>query len=337
MLTYKENDMDLSGENYVPSAIMDKLINQGQIAEGVIEKYMATIDWCKFINSLAYGETEAARDFIDMILHSDGENPENIRDLYLDYCHFHKHLPDAKCFEIDKDVFYFAVENFDRNVPMEPETPVPVDYRPCSDVMYISVEGIEGLNQSWLVVRNKQDENLIHFGVCPSKYRQAHEEGIMFPAVSTGSWNLATNKITKSRYVQSDNFDNVIEAVFGIIQIINNPRFLIDKPAGTRQQRKQMHRGMGKAVDVWHKITWNIGDPTVAKKPYDETFHKMPLHYTRGHWRRAKETDPKSVQRSKAINPEHRKMWWTWIEGFWSGHPAFGIKKSYHAPKIKVQ
>ena len=27
-------------------------------------------------------------------------------------------------------------------------------------------------------------------------------------------------------------------------------------------------------------------------------------------------------------------LWYQWIEGFWSGHPAFGIKKAYHAPKM---
>ena len=28
--------------------------------------------------------------------------------------------------------------------------------------------------------------------------------------------------------------------------------------------------------------------------------------------------------------------WWQWIEGYWAGHPAYGIKKGYHAPTLKV-
>ena len=29
-------------------------------------------------------------------------------------------------------------------------------------------------------------------------------------------------------------------------------------------------RGMGKAVDAWHRVSWNIDKPSAAKEPYDQ-------------------------------------------------------------------
>jgi len=110
------------------------------------------------------------------------------------------------------------------------------------------------------------------------------------------------------------------------LHLINKPRFVKSQPMGTRQQRRGLHRGMGFAVDAWHKISWNIDKPVAAKVPHDETFHKKPLHFRRGHWRKALSDHPKSIQRQDG-------KWYTWIEGFWAGHPAFGTKKAYYQPK----
>lgn len=317
-----------SGRDYVATKLMDDVIEKRNKPEGIIQKYMTTIEWSKFIGS--FSQTE---DFMKLIAeHPDGENV--VRYLYNDFLYFSQFLLNAQCYEVTEDIFDFANDNFDENIIHETETPVPLDYNPCSDVMYISVEGLEGLDQSWIVVKDPKDKNLVRFGVCPSSMNRNTGS---FPLIGVGSWNLKQNKFTKSQIGEDKNYSNVVRAIFGIIQVINNPRFVVQQPAGKRHERRQAHRGMGKAVDAWHKISWDINKPVVAKKPYDETFHKMPLHYTRGHWRRAKNTDPKSVLRPNALNPEHRKIWWTWIEGFWSGHPAFGIKKSYHAPKMKAQ
>jgi hypothetical protein len=316
-----------SGRDYVATKLMDDIIEKRHKPEGIIQKYMTTIEWCKFTGSLSQTE-----DFMKTIAENpDGENI--VRYLYNDFLFFSQFLPNAQCYEVTEDIFDFANDNFDENVPRETETPVPLDYNPCSDVMYISVEGVEDLDQSWIVVKDPQDKNLVRFGVCPSSMNRKTGS---FPIISVGSWHLKQNKFTRSQVGEDTNYSNIIRAIFGIIQVINNPRFVLQQPAGKRQERRQAHRGMGKAVDAWHKISWDINKPVVAKMSRDETFHKMPLHYTRGHWRRAKDTDPKSVLRPNALNPEHRKIWWTWIEGFWSGHPAFGIKKSYHAPKMKA-
>lgn len=112
-----------------------------------------------------------------------------------------------------------------------------------------------------------------------------------------------------------------------LFSLINQPRFVVRGKAGTRQLKRRMHRGYGISTDAWHKIQWNITEPVKAKDDSDRGGWRMPLHYTRGHWRKAQDHWDDVVIR-KDGQP------YKWIEGFWSGHPAYGVKKSYHAPKL---
>jgi hypothetical protein len=112
-----------------------------------------------------------------------------------------------------------------------------------------------------------------------------------------------------------------------IFNLINQPRFVVQSKAGSRQQRKAMKRAHNISVDAWHKIEWNIKEPVKSKEDIDKGGWRMPLHYTRGHWRTAQDHWDDVVIR-KDGKP------YKWIEGFWSGHPAYGVKKSYHAPKL---
>jgi hypothetical protein len=115
--------------------------------------------------------------------------------------------------------------------------------------------------------------------------------------------------------------------VASMCSILNQPSFTKREPAGSRQERRAAQRSGTYAADAWHKVTWNIGEAVKAKLTRDEPVRCMPLHYTRGHWRKGEEGWINTTQRKDGL-------WYQWIEGFWSGHPAFGIKKSYHAPKI---
>jgi len=123
-------------------------------------------------------------------------------------------------------------------------------------------------------------------------------------------------------------FASVIIKIAGSFELINNPRFIVSQTAGTRAQRKQMKREQSISLDAWHKITWNVDETTVVVDEKDRGGWRMPLHYTRGHPRKAE--------------PHHKNIMYKngkpykWIHGFWSGHPAFGIKKGYHAPKLKA-
>ncbi len=115
--------------------------------------------------------------------------------------------------------------------------------------------------------------------------------------------------------------------IAGAFELINNPRYTISSLAGTRSQRKQMKREQDIALEAWHKITWNVDDDSIEVNNGDRGGWHMPLHYTRGHFRKA-EPHWENVVWRKDGKP------YKWIEGFWSGHPAYGIKKGYHAPTI---
>lgn len=117
-------------------------------------------------------------------------------------------------------------------------------------------------------------------------------------------------------------------SVAAMCSLLNQPGFTKRDSVGSRQERRAATRSGGYATDAWHKVTWNIGEAVKAKLQSEDPVRCMPLHYTRGHWRKAQEG---------WINTSQRKdgHWYQWIEGFWSGHPAFGVKKSYHAPRMR--
>jgi len=115
--------------------------------------------------------------------------------------------------------------------------------------------------------------------------------------------------------------------VAAMCSVINQPGFLKKEPAGSRQERRAATRAGGYAPEAWQRITWNIGEHVKAKLSREDGARCMPLHYTRGHWRKAEEGWKNSERRKDGL-------WYQWIEGYWSGHPAFGIKRSFHAPRM---
>ena len=146
------------------------------------------------------------------------------------------------------------------------------------------------------------------------------DQGVFFESSKEDPNNWDEGKITS--------ISNIILELAGCFELINNPRFIVSEAAGTRSQRKQMKREQNIPLEAWHKISWNVDETTVVINEKDGGGWRMPLHYTRGHPRKAE--------------PHHMNIMYKdgkpykWIEGFWSGHPAFGIKKGYHAPTLKA-
>ena len=117
--------------------------------------------------------------------------------------------------------------------------------------------------------------------------------------------------------------------------ILTNQEIITESAAGMRQQRKAAAKRHKIKPDRWSKICWNVQEPARQSDKNSDQIIRQPLHFTRGHWRKALESHPKSVQRPSAINEQNRLLWWTWIDGYWSGHPAYGFKKSVYQPEIK--
>jgi|TARA_R110002126_G_scaffold164447_4_gene312334 hypothetical protein len=117
--------------------------------------------------------------------------------------------------------------------------------------------------------------------------------------------------------------------------ILTNQEITTKSAAGIRQQKKAAAKRHKINPDRWSKICWNVQEPTQQFDKNSDQIIRHPLHFTRGHWRKALESHPKSIQRPSAINEKNRLLWWTWIDGYWSGHPAYGFKKSVYQPEIK--
>jgi len=115
----------------------------------------------------------------------------------------------------------------------------------------------------------------------------------------------------------------------GMLQTINQPRFVVQgKRDVSLMKRQSFKKATGKFTpDSWNMVTWNV-DKAVKSKSCDEgSGGRQALHFRRGHWRKAEE----GWERSRWS--ESRGRWEQYIHGYEAGHPAFGVKKSYHLPR----
>lgn len=115
--------------------------------------------------------------------------------------------------------------------------------------------------------------------------------------------------------------------VAATLALINAPRITKRVVAGTRQSRRAAARKIGATSEQWHRVEWDLTKPKVERGERLGKGWHMPLHYTRGHWRRCEEGRGKAV-----LLPG--KGWHTWVDGYWSGHPSYGIKRAVYAPRI---
>ena len=119
----------------------------------------------------------------------------------------------------------------------------------------------------------------------------------------------------------------VLRTVCGLLQTINTPSFVKQsKKAISPLKRAKFKKATGKfSPDSWNMVSWNVGSD-VELKAYEEGGGiRQAVHFRRGHWRKAQEEHPKSVSKDG--------RWMTYVHGYSAGHPAFGVKKSYHLPK----
>lgn len=120
-----------------------------------------------------------------------------------------------------------------------------------------------------------------------------------------------------------------LRVVAALLQTINQPRFVAKS---TREvglfKRQAFKKATGRFTpDSWSLVSWNVDKPTQAK-PYEEGAGvRQALHFRRGHWRKS----DKEWERARWSGMRNR--WEKYIHGYEAGHPAFGVKKSYHLPR----
>ena len=282
-----------------------------------------------FTNGIVHAYEEYRN--VNYILHQSQNVDPHVRNMAREQMFL---LDRAHCFELSKDIFQFALKS---EMTCDLDMPISEECKPCADTMFVYYTN----TLAWMTLRDYENDCYHIFYGCLDEYARKHPSEInacplhKVAILKVGEPLQLVNPLP----YQSEHSNGQRDLSFDFIlmlRTINTARITKKEPAGSRQQRKALQRGMGKAVDTWHRVTWNIDKPSKAKETYDKSYHKMPLHWNRGHWKRAKEHHPKSQQRPHALNTEHRDMWWTWIDGYWAGHPAFGFKKQYHAPKLKV-
>jgi hypothetical protein len=112
-----------------------------------------------------------------------------------------------------------------------------------------------------------------------------------------------------------------------LICLLGTPRFVTQSPL-PRQACRRLDRKSGVNVsDKVRVISWSLTKPKIEAGESLGSGRHMPLHYTRGHWRQCAAHLDRAYPHADGT---HRM----WIEGFWSGHPAYGIVRSIHAPKL---
>ena len=256
----------------------------------------------------------------------------------------------ADFYEIDQDISLYledAKEELLKGCTALSEIRVPVDARPPSDICFVYMKES---GSAFLVKKYEAGEAVEGNRFDPSEPERAIEQpcvavvrvGAEYEPLQCGGYIMSDKEQDNAILMGDVSYENPEEKdqnglenylAGGVMSmaltmtLINQPRFVVQGAAGSRQSRKHMHRKHGIATGAWHKIQWNLGEPVKAKSDSDRGGWRMPLHYTRGHWRKAQDHWDDVVIR-KDNQP------YKWIDGFWSGHPAYGVKKSYHAPKL---
>ncbi|AKG94566.1 hypothetical protein Shpa_56 [Paracoccus phage Shpa] len=212
---------------------------------------------------------------------------------------------------------------------------IPADAIRHAQATVIAIEHENGEGVEVYAIDERQDRAVGDAESIVCEWRD-NKMAILGNFIAGGHSFISDKLIGKQSPEQAHETAFIIAAVAFILSLINQPRLVRKSPMLSRQQRRAHHRGGFKAVDAWHRVTWDLSKETAAKVARDPTYHKVPLHWRRGHFRRAEAHYKGAIQRPDALREEERSMWWQWIEGQWVGHPAFGIKRSIHAPKLST-
>jgi hypothetical protein len=112
-----------------------------------------------------------------------------------------------------------------------------------------------------------------------------------------------------------------------LLVLLNTPNYTVSSSlprSNRRRLDKRFGGGTGNRVSV---ISWNLTKPKLETGESVGTGRHMPLHYSRGHWRRCSDHLPRAHVHDDGL----ARMW---IEGFWSGHPAYGTVRSVYSPAL---
>ncbi len=232
----------------------------------------------------------------------------------------HPTLSQLRPFEIDRSIWAFATDIVVGHIddlggnPLVSEICTPVSSRLPFDQVYFAVEGF----QVMLCRQGSEIRILLGYPRLDLLATWVPGQPMKFP-------------LKFHDPVQVELAGALLRIPF-CVALINEPRIVRHVPAVSRQQRRAAERSGKFAGASWTRIMWDVTKPTVAKSAAASDCRCMPLHWVRGHWKRALPHFKGACLRPDALKPEDRMIWWQWIDGFVRGHAYFGIRKSVHAP-----
>lgn len=240
----------------------------------------------------------------------------------------------VSCFdvtEIDSFAFDLSQDFISKDIKLPQDLKVPSDC--CAFIKAHAPDTVLYLHKiyqsSQYVISYVNDINYHFIGTIDTETKEINPDFLYSAAVKSKT------EYTKEelQYIYDQDL-KLIGMVCAYILIITNNEIVNAEPYGMRKLRLAAKRVMKIKEFSVGKIRWNTKYKLSFSKKNGEPQYHLPLHWRRGYWRRSEENHPKSEMRPYALNQEDRKKWWTWIDGYWAGHPAFGFKKSIYQPYV---
>ena len=196
------------------------------------------------------------------------------------------------------------------------------------DGVLLVLEGADGDGSPLVVHVGRLADSTAIYGVAVVR------PGVRFPVSTIAPGAL----LCQSRY--SINVDEIPAAGFGLqisalLSLINEPRIVEVRPGrASRRYTRRVRKLTGRPPMAWSDVSWTIGKRVASKHvPNGEAGSPRPLHWCRGHWRKA---DPGIANAQYIFLPRRSGWgWYTWVTDSWKGHPDFGIKLQRHVPRLE--
>jgi hypothetical protein len=134
--------------------------------------------------------------------------------------------------------------------------------------------------------------------------------------------------------VTLDHVLTVTRQIAACCTLIAEPSLVKFEAAHNRQVRRQLERAGQSGEAVARRVVWTLLSEYEKTHGKGISEKKMPLHFRRGHPRRAAPHFVGAYLLTNALRHENNGKWVQWIEGRWKGHPAFGVVRHDYAPKV---
>lgn len=232
----------------------------------------------------------------------------------------------------------FSFDGDDGDTILSITDPLPITAQPPMDRFAIFQEGTSTLTPRMLLVEaHKQvgdgSKEIDIYAVSRTRGSVLHCGHFVPGRTVPVEWHIRTSEIlheTTTFSVPATELLKSTMSVAFVLAIINTPSIVRSTPAPRAARRRLSKLNPAARTEQIRVITWNMDKPKLAAGESVGSGRHMPLHYTRGHWRKCEAHHNGAITHDDGVVRQ-------WIEGFWSGHPAYGTIKSVYVPRTGVE